>query len=131
MSVDAVEDHVMHREWCAVSDVTATAIEETRRAGGRVVAVGTTVVRALEAHSDGHGGVRPGAGETRLFLRPGVAVTVADLLVTNFHLPGSTLLVLLEAFMGRGWRPMYDAALERGYRFLSFGDAMLAARSVS
>jgi S-adenosylmethionine:tRNA ribosyltransferase-isomerase len=94
-----------------------------------VVAVGTTVVRALESHADGEGGVIAGSGPTGLFLRPGVRVTVADLLVTNFHFPGSTLLVLLEAFMGPGWREIYRIALERGYRFLSFGDAMLAARA--
>jgi S-adenosylmethionine:tRNA ribosyltransferase-isomerase len=129
MTVEEVEDHAMHREWCAVPERTALAIGDTRRDGGRVVAIGTTVVRALETHANGHGGVRPGAGDTKLFIRPGLPVTVPDLLVTNFHLPGSTLLVLLEAFMGPGWREVYQIALQRGYRFLSFGDAMLARRA--
>jgi S-adenosylmethionine:tRNA ribosyltransferase-isomerase len=128
MTVEMVEDHVMHAEWCSVPESTAQAIGATRSAGGRVVAVGTTVVRALESHADGGGGVTAGYGPTRLFLRPGTGITVPDLLVTNFHLPGSTLLVLLEAFMGTGWRHAYQVALQRGYRFLSFGDAMVAAR---
>jgi S-adenosylmethionine:tRNA ribosyltransferase-isomerase len=72
--------------------------------------------------------VIPGEGRTDLFLRPGSKFDVVDLLVTNFHLPGSTLLVLLAAFVGDGWREVYETALDRGYRFLSFGDAMLAAR---
>jgi S-adenosylmethionine:tRNA ribosyltransferase-isomerase len=93
-----------------------------------VVAVGTTVVRTLESKANGSGGVIPGEGRTDLFLRPGSKFDVVDLLVTNFHLPGSTLLVLLAAFMGDGWREVYETALDRGYRFLSFGDAMLAAR---
>ncbi len=128
MTVENLEDHVMHTEWCSVPDSTAVAIGATRERGGRVVAVGTTVVRTLESFADGSGGVKPGEHSTDLFLRPGSAITVVDLLVTNFHLPGSTLLVLLEAFMGPGWREVYATALERGYRFLSFGDAMLCTR---
>lgn len=129
MGTDEVEDHEMHSEWCAVPAETASAIEETRQRGGRVVAVGTTVVRTLESRANGSGGVTPGEGKTDLFLRPGSVIEVVDLLVTNFHLPGSTLLVLLAAFMGDGWREVYETALERGYRFLSFGDAMLTARA--
>ena len=125
MTVDDLDDHVMHMEWCSVPDSTAKAISDTRDRGGRVVAVGTTVVRTLESRADGVGGVIAGSGPTDLFLRPGSRLTVVDLLVTNFHLPGSTLLVLLEAFMGSGWRDVYTTALERGYRILSFGDAML------
>jgi S-adenosylmethionine:tRNA ribosyltransferase-isomerase len=131
MTVEQVEDHVMHTELCSVPEETAKAIHDTRTGGGRVVAVGTTVVRTLESLSDGRGGVRAGSGATGLFLRPGSRITVPDLLVTNFHLPGSTLLVLLEAFMGPGWRKAYGVAVERGYRFLSFGDAMLAERAPS
>ncbi|HEX9763221.1 MAG TPA: tRNA preQ1(34) S-adenosylmethionine ribosyltransferase-isomerase QueA [Acidimicrobiia bacterium] len=131
MTVEHVEDHVMHTELCSVPEETAKAIYDTRTGGGRVVAVGTTVVRTLESLSDGRGGVRAGSGATGLFLRPGSRITVPDLLVTNFHLPGSTLLVLLEAFMGPGWRKAYGVAVERGYRFLSFGDAMLAERAPS
>lgn len=129
MSVERVEDHVMHTEWCAVPEPTARAIATARESGGRVVAIGTTVVRALETHADGVGGVRPGEGATALFLRPGSPFTVVDLLVTNFHLPGSTLLVLLAAFMGDRWRVAYQTALDRGYRFLSFGDAMVCQRT--
>jgi S-adenosylmethionine:tRNA ribosyltransferase-isomerase len=129
MAVEDVEDHRMHSEWCAVPDRTAVAVATTRRTGGRVVAIGTTVVRALESMADGAGGVCAGERRTDLFLRPGSEITVVDVLVTNFHLPGSTLLVLLAAFMGDRWRVAYDTALRRGYRFLSFGDAMMTARA--
>lgn len=131
MTTEEVEDHPMHSEWCSVPDSTAQAIAAVREEGGRVVAVGTTVVRALETMADGRGAVVAGETRTSLFLVPGSELTVVDLLVTNFHLPGSTLLVLLAAFMGPGWRDAYDTALARGYRFLSFGDAMLAARGQS
>jgi len=130
MTVSNIEDHEMHSEWCAVPDVTARAIFETRQRGGRVVAIGTTVVRTLESLADEKGGVVAGERRTNLFLKPGSRFTVVDLLVTNFHLPGSTLLVLLAGFMGDGWRTAYDTALSRQYRFLSFGDAMLAERNV-
>lgn len=129
IAVDHVEDHRMHSEWCSVSAETASAVAATRAKGGRIVAVGTTVVRTLESMSDGDGVVTPGEGRTDLFLRPGVEIGAVDVLITNFHLPGSTLLVLLAAFMGERWRTAYETALERGYRFLSFGDAMLALRS--
>ena len=118
----------MHSEWCSVSEVTADAIRSTRANGGRIVAVGTTVVRTLESRADGDGRVLPGSGPTDLFLKPGSKFGVVDLLVTNFHMPASTLVVLVAAFMGSGWRGAYETALRRGYRFLSFGDAMLAAR---
>lgn len=129
IAVEDVEDHQMHSEWCVVPAKTAEAIAETRRGGGSVVAIGTTVVRALEAMADGAGGVEAGEKRTDLFLKPGSEITVVDTLVTNFHLPGSTLLVLLAAFMGDRWQEAYETALHRGYRFLSFGDAMLAARA--
>lgn len=129
MTVTEVEDHEMHSEWCAIPEATAQAIAATRERGGRVVAVGTTVVRTLESMADGTGGVGAGEKRTDLFLKPGSTFTVVDLLVTNFHLPGSTLLVLLAGFMGDSWRTAYETALNRGYRFLSFGDAMIAQRS--
>jgi len=94
-----------------------------------VLAVGTTVVRALESAAEAGGAVRPGPGSTDLFITPGHPFRVVDLLVTNFHVPGSTLVVLIAAFMGEGWRELYRVALARGYRFLSFGDAMLAGRA--
>jgi S-adenosylmethionine:tRNA ribosyltransferase-isomerase len=128
MSVESVEDHEMHSEWCVVPEEAAAAIEAVRQRRGRVVAIGTTVVRALESRADGVGGVTPGDHSTDLFLKPGSEFTVVDVLVTNFHLPGSTLLVLLAGFMGEKWREAYATALDRGYRFLSFGDAMLAVR---
>jgi S-adenosylmethionine:tRNA ribosyltransferase-isomerase len=131
MTTDLVEDHEMHSEWCSVPASTAGAISNTRRSGGRVVAVGTTVVRTLESMADGHGGVNAGEERTSLFLRPGSRFSVVDALITNFHMPGSTLLVLLAAFMGDGWRSAYSTALDRGYRFLSFGDAMLCVRAPS
>lgn len=125
---DRVEAHEMHSERLVVDEATVAAVEETRRSGGRVVAVGTTVVRALEsAATDGI--LRPLDARTDLFIRPGHRFRAVDLLVTNFHVPGSTLVVLVAAFMGERWRQAYQVALERGYRFLSFGDAMLAERS--
>lgn len=131
MMVDDIDDHQIHTEWCSVPEPTAEAIAATRQREGRVVAIGTTVVRTLETMADGSGGVIAGERRTDLFLKPGNRFSVVDILVTNFHLPGSTLLVLLAGFMGEGWREAYQTALERGYRFLSFGDAMLAARSGS
>ncbi len=128
MTVEDVEDHEIHSEWCAVPPATADAISRARSEKGRVVAIGTTVVRTLEAMANGSGGVEPGERSTELFLKPGSVFTVVDLLVTNFHLPRSTLLVLLAGFMGDRWRDSYMTALERDYRFLSFGDVMLAAR---
>lgn len=125
---ERIEDHVMHREWCAISEPTAAAISRTRQRGGRVVAIGTTTVRTLETFARDDGTVTPGERETDLYLMPGSRFRVVDLLVTNFHVPGSSLLVMLAAFMGEGWREAYETALERGYRFLSFGDAMLCAR---
>jgi S-adenosylmethionine:tRNA ribosyltransferase-isomerase len=128
MSVGRVEDHRMHSEWFSIPEATAAAVGRARRAGDRVVAIGTTVVRALESHANEDGTVGQGTGETALFLKPGDSFRVVDALVTNFHLPRSTLVVLVAAFMGERWRDAYAAALQRGYRFLSFGDAMYAER---
>jgi S-adenosylmethionine:tRNA ribosyltransferase-isomerase len=119
-----IEEHEMHSEWCAVPTETAEAVGDARR----VIAVGTTVVRTLESFADGEGGVEAGEMSTSLFLKPGSRFSVVDGLVTNFHMPGSTLLVLLAAFMGERWRNVYETALQRGYRFLSFGDSMYAER---
>ena len=128
IAAEQVEDHRMHTEWCSIPGATAAAIAATRVRGGRVVAVGTTVVRTLETFAEGDGTVSAGECETSLFLTPGIDFRVVDALVTNFHVPGSTLVVLVAAFMGDRWRKAYHVALERGYRFLSFGDAMLAER---
>lgn len=119
-----IADHVIHAERVTVDDQTAATIAAARRSGRRVVAVGTTVVRALEAAATS-GEVRPMTGETRLFITPGYRFQAVDLVVTNFHVPGSTLVVLVASIMGPQWRVVYAEALARGYRFLSFGDAML------
>ncbi len=129
IGTDRVEDHRIHRERYEVPEATAAAVGAARRRGGKVVAIGTTVVRALESAAAGKGEVEPAAGETGLFITPGFEFRAVDRLVTNFHVPGSTLVVMIEAFMGLGWRAAYATALERGYRFLSFGDAMLAERA--
>jgi len=116
----------LHPERFELPAETAAAIAETRARGGRVVAVGTTSARVLEARADGRGGVVPGAGETDLFLRPGSRFRVVDALLTNFHLPRSSLLLLVAAFAGRERvLAAYAEALRAGYRFYSYGDAML------
>lgn len=130
ITAERVEDHVMHRERCVLPEQTAAAIAATRRRGGRVVAVGTTSVRTLETFGRHDGLVDHGETETELFLRPGSTFRVVDVLVTNFHVPRSSLLVMLAAFMGPQWRAAYETAQARGYRFLSFGDAMLCERRV-
>ncbi len=128
ISVDRITDHRMHREAIRVDGAVADAVERTRQRRGRVVAVGTTSVRALEAAAAGGGAVSPLSGETDLFLHPGAEFSVVDALVTNFHMPRSSLIVMIAGFMGPGWRTAYEVAVERGYRFLSFGDAMFCER---
>jgi S-adenosylmethionine:tRNA ribosyltransferase-isomerase len=121
---EALDEHVMHAERFTISAQTAAAIAAAKKKGKRVVAVGTTVVRALET-AFWDGAVQPGAGETRLFLRPGSTFRVIDALLTNFHLPGSTLLMLVCAFRGRERvLAAYREAVAREYRFFSYGDAM-------
>jgi len=122
---EKVEDHVMHREWLNVGAELVEKIRATRARGGRVVAVGTTVVRALEAARDG-GELKPFAGETRIFIVPGYKIESVDALVTNFHLPESTLMMLVSALAGRELiLAAYKHAVEQRYRFFSYGDAML------
>jgi S-adenosylmethionine:tRNA ribosyltransferase-isomerase len=122
---DSLEGHRMHAERYEIPEAAAAEIAACRARGGRVVAVGTTTVRTLESAWDG-AGVTPGAGRTSLFIRPGHAFGAVDLLVTNFHLPRSTLLVLVCAFGGRERvLAAYREAVARGYRFFSYGDAML------
>jgi S-adenosylmethionine:tRNA ribosyltransferase-isomerase len=122
-----VEDHPMHSERFEIAEDTVAAFEAARRRGGKVVAIGTTVVRALES-AVGDGTLRAGSASTSLYIRPGYRFKAVDAMVTNFHVPRSTLLVLVAAFVGDEWRYIYETALERGYRFLSFGDAMYAQR---
>lgn len=116
----------MGEEWFEVSEGTVAAILRTKRAGGRVVAVGTTVVRALESAAQQAGGLQPTAGESRLFISPGFHFNAVDALMTNFHLPRTTLLMLVSALAGvEMMRKAYAEAVEQRYRFYSYGDAML------
>jgi S-adenosylmethionine:tRNA ribosyltransferase-isomerase len=116
----------MHSERYELSEGTVALVNETRAGGGRVVAVGTTSVRVLESCVDAGGILRAGSGETRLFLSPGSRFHVVDVLMTNFHLPKSTLLMLVSAFAGRERTlALYKEAIREGYRFYSYGDAML------
>lgn len=123
----SLDGHQMLSERFSISAEVASAIASTRDAGGRIVAVGTTTVRSLESAAAETGNVQPcAAASTSLFIRPGFAFRAVDALLTNFHLPRSTLLALVYAFGGRDLvRRAYDIAIEKGYRFFSYGDAML------
>lgn len=128
VQTERLDEHAMHTEHYAVPDETADRIEQTRAAGGRVIAVGTTVVRTLESAFDGSV-LRRGHGGTELFIRPGYRFGIVDGLVTNFHLPRSTLLALVSAFCGyEAARAAYEHAVANAYRFYSYGDAMFALR---
>jgi S-adenosylmethionine:tRNA ribosyltransferase-isomerase len=122
--------HRMHSEWFRIPASTAGAIAAARARGGRVLSVGTTSLRALESAANDDGTVREGDAETSLFIVPGYRFRVVDLLLTNFHLPRSTLLMLVSAFAGYGTiRAAYDHAIRARYRFFSYGDAMLLRRA--
>jgi len=125
-----VLEHRMHSEHFEVPDETATAIRAARARGGRVIAVGTTSLRTLESAAAGEGGeVCTGPGDTELFITPGYRFKVVDALITNFHLPRSTLIMLVSAFAGLGLiRAAYAHAITHRYRFFSYGDAMLLTR---
>jgi S-adenosylmethionine:tRNA ribosyltransferase-isomerase len=119
----------MHAESYVIPPAAAAAISTAREARRRVVAAGTTVVRALEGNVHEHGGIVAGEGRTAVFITPGFRFKVVDAMITNFHLPKSTLLVLVSAFAGRERiLRAYATAVERRYRFFSFGDAMLLTR---
>jgi len=125
MRVESVHEHTMHSEWLNVGAELCQQVARTRAAGGRVIAVGTTVVRALETASR-DGTLKPYAGETNIFIFPGYPFRSVDALVTNFHLPESTLLMLVSAFAGRERiLAAYEHAVRQRYRFFSYGDAML------
>ena len=129
MSGRSIDEHTLHAERYAISAETAEAVTAAKRTGRRVVAAGTTVLRALEAAAVGPGEVQAGEAETELFVTPGFAFRIVDVLLTNFHLPRSTLLVLVAAFAGyERTRAVYHEAIARRYRFFSFGDAMLVER---
>jgi S-adenosylmethionine:tRNA ribosyltransferase-isomerase len=115
----------MHTEWCECPAETAAAVRETRARGGRVVAVGTTAVRTLETAARG-GVIESWSGPTDLFIRPGFPFRAVDCLLTNFHMPRTTLMVLVSSFAGRDLVDLaYAEAIRERYRFLSYGDAML------
>ena len=123
---DDVADHHMHSEYYEVTPEQAEAINAARARGGRIVCVGTTSVRTLETVATEDGVVHPGSGFTQIFITPGVKIKAVDALITNFHLPQSTLLMLISALMGReNALDVYRQAVEERYRFFSFGDAML------
>jgi S-adenosylmethionine:tRNA ribosyltransferase-isomerase len=126
---ERLDEHEMHSEWYDVPQATVDAIETARRAGKRVLAVGTTSLRALETAAAG--GLKAGHGDTKLFIVPGYRWALVDRLLTNFHLPRSTLLMLVSAFAGLGnIRRAYRHAVEQRYRFFSYGDAMLIERAL-
>ncbi|HSW20655.1 MAG TPA: tRNA preQ1(34) S-adenosylmethionine ribosyltransferase-isomerase QueA [Ramlibacter sp.] len=128
MKTEVIAEHVMHSEWYDVPAATQQAIGEARSRGGRVVAVGTTTVRTLESWAQ----TGLASGDTRIFITPGFAFRVADLMVTNFHLPRSTLMMLVSAFAGyERVMALYAHAIEAQYRFFSYGDAMLLAGEIA
>ena len=125
VKVENAEEHVMHSEFCQVSPEAADTLNRIRSAGGRIVCVGTTSVRTLETMADDDGVIRPGSRDTAIFIYPGVKIKAVDALITNFHLPQSTLLMLVSALTGREEAlRVYREAVQERYRFFSFGDAM-------
>ena len=130
VKVEDTDDHRMHAEWGRVTAAAAERISAVRRGGGRVVAVGTTALRILESATDGDGTVRPFEGQTQIFITPGYRFRAVDVLMTNFHLPRSTLFMLVSAFSGLStMRAAYAHAIAQGYRFYSYGDASLLFRA--
>jgi len=126
VKVDDVTTHRMHAEWGQVSETAAAEIAATKAAGGRVIPVGTTALRLIETAARDSGAIAPWEGETDIFIYPGFDFRVTDALMTNFHLPKSTLLMLVSALMGQDIiRHIYDHAVAQGYRFFSYGDASL------
>ena len=126
VKAEDVEEHVMHSEYYEVGEQAARAINEVKAAGGRIIAVGTTSVRTLESAAKDDGTISAQSGTTSIFIRPGYRFKLVDALITNFHLPGSTLIMLVSALMGREYTlSVYEEAVREGYRFFSFGDAML------
>ena len=120
-----IDEHIMHTEFISVSEESARIINERKAAGGRIIAVGTTSCRTLESVADENGKIRPISGDTGIFIYPGYKFKAVDALITNFHLPESTLLMLVSAFYNREkMLEAYNIAVEKEYRFFSFGDAM-------
>lgn len=130
MKVDDTRDHKMHAEWGEVSAATARALNETKARGGRIIAVGTTSLRLLESATDENGVIHPYHGDTDIFITPGYRFRAADILMTNFHLPKSTLFMLVSAFAGLDrMKAAYAHAIENNYRFYSYGDSSLLFRA--
>jgi S-adenosylmethionine:tRNA ribosyltransferase-isomerase len=128
--VEDTRDHTMHSEWGSISADTAEALNAVREAGGRVVCVGTTSARILESAADENGRLRPFSGQTDIFITPGYEFRCVDALMTNFHLPRSTLFMLVSAFSGlKTMHAAYAHAMQSGYRFYSYGDACLLTRT--
>ncbi len=126
VKADKIEEHTMHTEYISVTEQAADTINARRAAGGRVIAVGTTSCRTLESAADENGIIHPVSGDTGIFIYPGYRFKAVDALITNFHLPESTLLMLVSAFYDREHiLEIYRMAVEKEYRFFSFGDAML------
>jgi S-adenosylmethionine:tRNA ribosyltransferase-isomerase len=125
ITADRLDDHLMHGEWCSCAEETVQRVAEARARGGRVVAVGTTAVRTLETAARG-GTLSPWSGTTDLFIKPGFPFRVVDVLLTNFHMPRTTLMVLVSALASRDFvMRAYAEAIRERYRMLSYGDAML------
>ena len=130
VTAEDTKDHRMHAEWAELSKDTAAALDRRRASGGRVVAVGTTSLRVLETAADASGAIHPFRGETSLFITPGYRFKAADILLTNFHLPRSTLFMLVCAFAGtERMKSAYAEAIAARYRFYSYGDACLLFRA--
>ena len=125
VNVDNIEDHVMHKEFYHIEKEAADIINQTKANGGRVIAVGTTSIRTLESAAKEDGTISPIAEETGIFIYPGYKFKIVDSIITNFHLPKSTLIMLISAFAGREYvLSAYEEAVKEKYRFFSFGDAM-------
>ncbi len=131
VKAENLDDHVMHEEYYEVSEEAAERINTARARGGRILCVGTTSLRTMETVSDDQGIIHPGKGMTGIFIKPGYRFKACDLLLTNFHLPESTLLMLVSAFMGlENALDAYQEAVQKQYRFFSFGDCMLIGNGV-
>lgn len=129
VKVDDTKDHKMHAEWGEISDEVASLVNETHAQGGRVIAIGTTVLRILESACADNGQMQAFSGDTSIFITPGYRFKCVDMLMTNFHLPKSTLFMLVSAFAGfETMKAAYQYAIEKQFRFYSYGDSCLLFR---
>ena len=125
VKAERVDEHIMHTEYFSVSKESADIINEAKAAGGRLICVGTTSCRTIESVAEENGHIPAMSGDTGIFIYPGYRFKAVDALITNFHPPHSTLLLLIGAFVGMDWKKIYRHALDSGYRFLSYGDSSL------